>query len=135
MLLLSNGNLKPSRYINKRRFLPKMSIDELTKTEKQLKRAKRKLRRTDALDIYKKNYLGLTSSQLFYENKYLYKRLSREGSLDKIPKNEFENSLEYYIEHYNGLTSGQVYEIEPRLYVKLRKSGELEYLPRIKDLK
>ena len=87
------------------------------------------LRNQALLEIYQREYAGLTRGQLWREDSALYKRLQRAGQLEHVPTRDLGDALQHYHDQYAGLTRGQLQKTDPALYQRLRKSGQLEHVP------
>ena len=100
--------------------------------EDKIKWNKDVARTNDPLDFYKAHYPGLDRGQLRREDKKLYYRLWRDGSLEYVPTSRKfgENHVAYYRRNYAGLSRGQLRRKNPSLYQMLWRDGKLKKVPK-----
>lgn len=88
----------------------------------------------DALEIVRTTLLrGLTRGQLAIADKGVYHQLTRQGTLDQIPKKErrWPDPERTYHEQFEGKTRGYLAREAPGLLTAIRRIGKLEIVPTI----
>ena len=98
------------------------------------KKPKRKYRKIhDPWEFYKKNYDGLSRSNLRVIDESLYKKLRRAGLLERIPIVERENYgddlLRFYDEHFSNISKSELSKKHSVFYRRLQRKGLLSKIP------